>query len=255
MSAPAFANDRAAEAEAPRWSPLVAGLFAHPVAAYELRAFGNGAPLMLEEAITCGSFRPRRLAEFAAGRSCARRALADLGLPGVPLRQNADRTPDWPANVAGSITHTLGFCGVVAGRGGNLAALGLDAEIVARVGREIWAHVLTPSELSAMEGLGSLEAERRAALLFSAKEAFYKCQFAVSRQWLDFADVAVSYRPEGGRDGSFAVTAQSARARWVLRGIEPAGRYRFEGALVVTGVELNAFDAARLAPPAPEFPR
>jgi len=252
-SRPATFAERAVEREpAPRASAVLAALFAPSVVTYEMREDGDATALLPEEAAASISFRPKRLAEFAAGRSCARRALDDLGYPAFALRQQSDRTPCWPAGVAGSITHTIGFCGVAADRLGNFASLGVDAEIVARVGRELWPHVLTPLEFESLAALDGLQSERFAALVFSAKEAFYKCQFALTRSWLDFTDVSVVIRPEGPHCGSFAVRAASVRASWLLRGLEPFGRYRYEGALVGAGLALDSGQVAQLAAPRPQ---
>ena len=50
-----------------------------------------------------------RRVEFATGRSCARRALARMGIREFVLRSNpVSRAPRWPAGVVGAITHTGG---------------------------------------------------------------------------------------------------------------------------------------------------
>ncbi|GAB3946415.1 hypothetical protein GCM10027614_39920 [Micromonospora vulcania] len=51
-----------------------------------------------------------RRRDFTAGRVCARRAMADLGLPASAVPAAADRAPVWPAGVVGAITHTTGYC-------------------------------------------------------------------------------------------------------------------------------------------------
>jgi len=231
-----------------RTSQLLAGLFPSSVIACELRETADSALLLPEEAGSCDGFRPKRLAEFAAGRLCARRALDGLGFPDFALRQNVDRTPRWPAGVVGSITHTVGFCGAVVERRANVAGLGVDAEIVARVGRELWRQVFTASEFAQLDPLGAAQRERLAALVFSAKEAFYKCQFALTARWLEFSDVSVEVRPDSVQAGSFVVRSASTQASWILRGLAAEGRYRFDGALVVTGIVIGTHEASVLAP-------
>jgi len=105
------------EANPASLSPILAGLFPQGVVAAELREPADAALLLPEERQSCSGFGSKRLEEFAAGRVCARRALAELGIIGFPLPADDDRRPCWPRDVAGSITHTTGFCGaVVAGR-------------------------------------------------------------------------------------------------------------------------------------------
>jgi 4'-phosphopantetheinyl transferase EntD len=219
-----------------RNSELLTALFPSSVVACELRGSADFTLLLPEEAGSCGTFRPKRLADFAAGRLCARRALRSLGYAEFPVRRNADRTPCWPEGVVGSITHTIGFCGAVVDRSENVASLGLDAETVAGVVPEVWAEVLTDGELLQLATLPDAQRERHAALAFSAKEAFYKCQFGLTASWLDFRDVTVEVRPESAQAGSFVVRSASRAGEFVLGDLTPEGRYRFEGALVVTGL-------------------
>jgi 4'-phosphopantetheinyl transferase EntD len=47
----------------------------------------------------------KRWREFAAGRSCARKALAASGHAPVAVLQGAGREPVWPQGIVGSITH------------------------------------------------------------------------------------------------------------------------------------------------------
>jgi len=229
-------------------SELVASLFAPSAIACELRGTADPSMLFPEEAVTCDALRPKRLADFAAGRLCARGALTRLGFPDFPLRRNADRTACWPDGVVGSITHTVGFCGAVVERRENVAALGLDAEIVAGVVPEIWPQVLTALESAALKSLARVESERFAAIAFCAKEAFYKCQFGLTAGWLDFLDVSVETQAESEHSGAFVVRAASVKGRHILRGLEAEGRYRFAGPLVLAGIALARQAAQQLAP-------
>src|SRR5437763_335927 len=55
---------------------------------------------------------PKRRAEFATGRVCARQALERLGVAVGPLLPHPDRSPAWPPGIVGSISHTDGYCAV-----------------------------------------------------------------------------------------------------------------------------------------------
>jgi 4'-phosphopantetheinyl transferase EntD len=203
---------------------------------------------MPEEAAACDAFRAQRLAEFAAGRQCARRALEDLRFGGLPVRRNADRTPCWPQRVVGSITHTVGFAGAVAAPAGRFAGLGVDAEIVARVTDDLWAQAFTPDECAAFARLGRELRARVAAVTFSAKEALYKCQYGVTGRWLDYRDVGVEIGPEKGGGGEFLARPATSNGRLVLRDFAARGRYQIDAELVVTGVALTS-QAVRSLPP------
>jgi 4'-phosphopantetheinyl transferase EntD len=227
-------------------STLLAELFPSPVAAYELRESADPRTLLPQEAGTCEAFRPKRLAEFAAGRLCARRALQEIGFGDFALLRNTDRSPRWPEHAVGSITHTVGFCGAVAALRHRFAGLGIDAEIVARVTADLWTHVFTPGEAAHFPRVTASERERIAAVAFSAKEAFYKCQFRVTGGWLDYLDVIVDAVPEGPDKGTFSVHPATSDGRRILGNLKARGRYRIEGWLVFTGIALTIDDARTL---------
>jgi 4'-phosphopantetheinyl transferase EntD len=232
-----------------RRSALLEELFSPlAVAAFELRGTADPTTLLPEEAVGCGSFGAKRLEEFAGGRLCARSALGELGLRDIALRRNADRAPDWPDGVVGSITHTIGFCGAVVGSRERFAGLGIDAEIVARVTPDVWAQALTADDIMRISGLSPSERERSAAVIFSAKEAFYKCQFGVTGAWLDYGDVSIELVSETPGAGTFLVRSATVAARRVVGNFVARGRYRVADALVLSGVALTADDMREFTP-------
>jgi 4'-phosphopantetheinyl transferase EntD len=76
-----------------------------------------------EEQLVAGAVGSRR-AEVLTGRTLARAALAAVGVAPVAIGRRADRSPDWPTDVVGSITHTDGLCSVVVVQVGSSAAAG-----------------------------------------------------------------------------------------------------------------------------------
>ena len=89
-----------------------------------------------EEALEMQGFVLKRQIEFATGRTCARRALAQLELQGSPLKNEAQRAPRRPKGIVGSLTHTGpspgGLCAVAIGRAEHAKALdpeGVDASL------------------------------------------------------------------------------------------------------------------------------
>src|SRR2546423_1898920 len=59
-----------------------------------------GILLPVEEAIA-RTWSPKRVREFAAGRTCARLALSAQGHAAVPLLPGPKRAPQWPAGFVG----------------------------------------------------------------------------------------------------------------------------------------------------------
>lgn len=132
-----------------------------------------------------------RAREFAAGRLCAYAALSALGVEPTAIPMGFDRKPVWPDGIVGSISHTSGCCTAVLGKRTQFAAIGFDVERVDQVPRSVWNLVLRPEELAAVEVLAESECRRVVASVFSAKEAFFKCQYELTHRWVGFEDVAI----------------------------------------------------------------
>jgi 4'-phosphopantetheinyl transferase EntD len=168
----------------------IGDLFPAGVVAATMREEGDLGELLPEEQRHLGRAVPRRQREFAAGRQCARRALAEFGISDFALEVAADRQPVWPQLIIGSITHTQGFCAAVAARRGELVALGIDTEQAGRVHAELWPRICGP-EMDWLHGLPESDRTLAATLIFCAKEAFYKCQYTLFGEWLGFEDARV----------------------------------------------------------------
>jgi 4'-phosphopantetheinyl transferase EntD len=175
----------------PHLSADFQALFAPGVVAAALRGPGDVTQLLPAEADCLGRAAPQRVAEYAAGRQCARLALAQLGITGVAVLAAPDRRPVWPASVVGSITHTRGLCAAVVAPRSSFRGLGIDTEIIGNVHADLWPRICVPAEISWLESLAQHHRAAAAALVFAAKEAFYKCQSPLTDEWLRFADLAV----------------------------------------------------------------
>lgn len=161
-----------------------------PGVAVALVGIGPGAPLPGEAAAVAGAV-PARVAEFAAGRLAARRALAALGHPAVAIPAGPDRAPCWPEGLAGSIAHAEGVAVAAVRRG---APLGLDVEADAGLEPDLWPLICDPAELAA---LPAGDRGRAVRLVFAAKEAVYKAQYPLTGQVIGFDAVRVTLEEEG----------------------------------------------------------
>lgn len=146
-------------------------------------------PLPEEEAIVHGAVLRRRR-EFAAGRSCARRALAQLGVRAQPILAGSRREPVWATEFLGSITHCAGYCGAAVARAASLVGLGIDAEAKRALTPRARAMVARSSELPVEAATHGVDP---ALVVFSAKESFYKAWFPASRRKLGFLDVELDF--------------------------------------------------------------
>lgn len=225
-----------------RLSPELTALFPPGAVAAELPGNAPLALLSPSELQFISHCADKRIQDFAAGRACAHRALQELGIAGFSLLSGLDRAPLWPPSIAGSITHTQGCRAAVVALERDLRSLGLDCEAIDAVDSELWSRICSPPELRRLEGLSPPESQRQAALIFAAKEAFYKCQYPLTKQWVGFEDVVIE--PVAGTpSGAFSVVPQKKlpldtsliaalpgrfvfRDRWVVAGIAvPAGNF------------------------------
>ena len=190
------------------------------------------ASLLPEEQEEVRAAVAKRHREFAASRAHTRRALAQLGIAAGPLLSSPDRDPIWPDGIVGSISHMEGFCAVAVARSSDVRALGIDLEPDVPLERSLWRLIATDRERQWLEGLPEGSRGRAARLLFSAKEAFYKCQFPSTREPLDFRDVELEVEPALGE---FRVTLLRDAGPW-RRGQSVGGRHACDSSLLVTAM-------------------
>ena len=137
----------------------------------------------------------KRRAEFSRGRACARSVLAQLNVPDFPLLSGPQREPIWPAGIVGSITHTDGLCAVAAAHDARYRGIGIDAEPCLPLDADVIDYVCLKDELTNGRGtdLSGFDVAERARLIFSAKESVYKCQFPLTRRFIEFHEVRVRF--------------------------------------------------------------
>jgi enterobactin synthetase component D / holo-[acyl-carrier protein] synthase len=219
-------------------STRLGSLFPPGAVAAELCAPGEPELLLPAEAMHMGRAVRKRVQEFASGRLCARRALAEFGIDDFAIRVADDRQPIWPDSIVGSITHTRGYGAAVVAERRSMGALGLDSEVVGDVGAKLWPSICVPMETA---WIGSLPASEQAAavtLVFSAKEAFYKCQYPLVRERLNFHDVRVEAPAWGAASGSYMIHATRSIALCKRTALPLTGRFLFHQELVTTGLAL-----------------
>jgi 4'-phosphopantetheinyl transferase EntD len=215
-------------------APEIAGLFPPGVVAFETHGFRMADDLTVGERASLKGAIAARVNEFAAGRACAKAGLGTLGWSNVSIPAGDDRTPTWPQGAIGSITHIDDYCVSVVARKGALLSLGIDAEHIGRVTEDLWPILMCDSELDALAACDDSERDKFATAFFAAKEAFYKCQFAVTREWLDFKDVAVEIH-----GAEFDVVVLKSSAAIVRTSNRFTGRALVDGTLVICGVALG----------------
>jgi 4'-phosphopantetheinyl transferase EntD len=223
----------------------LSSLFPPGALAAELREPGNPALLWPAEAQTLSKAVLMRVQEFAAGRACARALLAEFGVHDCPIAVADDRQPVWPDGLVGSITHTTGFCAAVVARRSALRAVGLDSEVAGSVNAELWPSICTPSEIAWLGALPQPQQASAATLIFSAKEAFYKCQYPLLRERLGFHDARVEVLEWGAARGNLLIHATKRIALAEQAVLPLKGRYLFHEQFVSAGIGLAAAGSAQ----------
>lgn len=175
----------------------------------------DGGGLFPAETAAIARSVPHRRAEFTTVRLCARRALAELGVPPVPLVPGKRGAVDWPDGVTGSMTHCAGFRAAAVARTGVVVSLGIDAEPHLALPDGILEVVALPGE---KDGLAELSRRRPDVhgdrLLFSAKESVFKTWYPLTRRELDFSEAELDFDADAG----------TFSARLLVPGPEVAGR-------------------------------
>jgi 4'-phosphopantetheinyl transferase EntD len=207
------------------------------VVAIEARSDPVDIVLFAEEEEIVGRAVEKRRREFTTARACARKALAGLGLPPLPIASGARGEPLWPEGVVGSITHCEGYRACAVARATDLLTIGIDAEPNEALPDGVLAEIARAEELAWLAELARTASgvcwDR---LLFSAKEAVYKAWFPLAKRWLGFEDAVLT----------FDVAAGTFSARLLVPGPRLAGesltrlsgRWLARDGFVLTGIAL-----------------
>lgn len=187
---------------------MIEELLPDPVVVVE--AYGHDEPensglFPEEEAVVAQAVHKRRR-EFAAVRSCARKAMEKLGVPPQAVLPGERGAPRWPSGLTGSMTHCDGYCAAALVRATDLASLGIDAEPDGPLPEGVLSAVALPGEQERLLRLAETHpGVHWDRLLFSAKESVYKAWFPLTGRWLDFseADIDLSVDPGGRSRGAF----------------------------------------------------
>lgn len=144
-----------------------------------------------EREIVTHASRKRQL-EFSTGRYCAKTALAKLGVENFPVLRNKDRQPLWPASYVGSISHCRDLCGAVVAKNSDCRSIGFDIENIRHLKQNIQKLTCTEQELAWLRQQETYNHDLLVILLFSLKEAVFKCVSPHQNIQLGFKDVSIT---------------------------------------------------------------
>lgn len=179
---------------------------------------------------------PKRQAEYFHGRLAARQALAAAGLSVMEIGTGAQREPLWPAGALGSITHNIRRAAAVALPAPACHGIGIDLESPASIEQQdsLATLAVDAAELALLAACEHrLPRGALLALVFSAKESFYKAVFNAVGQFFDFDAIRLAGIADGHLD--FTVT-QALCAQW-----QPGMPARVHYRVLPDGDLLSAF--------------
>ncbi len=141
--------------------------------------------------------RESRIKEFTLGRAAANDALQQLGLSDPPpIIQGKNRSPVWPENVIGSISHSEQWAIAAVAFKTNVKLIGIDIELIRPLPvKRLMRKIATPEESKLLELHPDSDDKYPylQTLIFSAKESIYKAFYTKFGVKLRFADISFSW--------------------------------------------------------------
>jgi 4'-phosphopantetheinyl transferase EntD len=212
--------------------PLFRRLLGPEVETEEVDPHSVDGGLLKDEQEAVEGAAQTRIEQFTAGRVCSRTALSRLGVAiTTPVLRGEDRAPIWPPGFVGTISHTDTWCAAAVARAEDVRSIGIDLEPATPLKESLWRRVCTPKEREWLHALP--EPGLTGKILFSVKEAVYKCQYPITTKFLGFHAVEVELG-----DGAFQAVFQQEAGEF-RPGDVMSGRYLVEEGLVATACELR----------------
>ena len=143
-----------------------------------------------EEILEIPNFKEKttREQEYNLGRYCAKQAMNAIGVECNKIQSSSHGFPIWPKGIVGSISHSKGMCLSAVAKYNDFEAIDIDLEQFNRIKESSLDRIVHPKEIAEINS-----DLKKATLLFSIKEAFYKAQFPIYKTHLNFKDLAFSY--------------------------------------------------------------
>ncbi|MDR7303371.1 4'-phosphopantetheinyl transferase family protein [Haloactinomyces albus] len=213
---------------------MIDRLLPDTVASAEILGEDPTACLLPEEEQLVTRAVEKRRREVTLARTCARRALTDLGRDAVAVLSGPKREPLWPDGIVGSITHCEGYCAAAVAEHGPTTAVGIDAEVSDVLPEGVLEYVGSPGERALLEKLP--QGRHWDRILFSAKESVYKAWFPLTGRWLGFEDAFVTIDPIRETFRADLLVDPPVTEDGALSGFD--GRFLTDQGLVMTAVTV-----------------
>lgn len=233
----------------PTRNPLIETCFPHPVVAFDVGYTQDDPvpPLASELVPFVARAVASRRSEFAFGRECAQRAVAELGAGNGVVGRGPDRAPTWPDGISGSISHVDGYAVAVAAPTSGADTVGIDVVGPGSVTDDIVPVAFTGDERTRLTARHPLDLPHARAVAFGAKEALFKAQHQLTRRWVDFHEVEVTHLGATSRHGPGHVELSARPGSALARDIDWPVHARWVAIerRVVVGVTTSGTPASR----------
>jgi len=176
----------------------------------------------------------KRRREFAAGRAAAHAAMIDLGRLPQAILVGDKRAPIWPDGLVGSITHTRSCAMAVVAHSRDLCALGIDVEEDTPLADNLLPAICSEQEQHWLQK--QVNPSQLAKVIFSAKEAAYKCQYTLSERFFGFDGMELVLDLEQGNFQACFTAEQPPFAQ----GTAIEGRFAIGAGVIVTSAEMRS---------------
>ena len=130
----------------------------------------------------------KRRNEFSTGRLCTQLALQQHKIYDAAVLIGNNREPIWPTNLTGSISHCHDIAGAVVVDNSILPAVGIDIERLKPLKERFVDYICTDEEKAWLNTQTGYSLDTLLLMLFSLKEAIYKCVYVATDQKLTFKD-------------------------------------------------------------------
>lgn len=191
------------------------------------------AAFATEQACLSPNAVAKRHREFAAGRAAAHTAMEDLGWAAQPILVGKKRAPVWPAGLTGSITHTHSCAMAAVALCGDVQALGIDVEEDTPLADTLLPAICSEREQAWLRQ--QCNPGQLAKVIFSAKEAAYKCQYTLSQRFFGFDGMELELDLTQGQYQARLTAEQPPFAQ----GATFDGRFAIGAGVIVTTAELR----------------
>ncbi|KLU16485.1 4'-phosphopantetheinyl transferase [Xenorhabdus sp. GDc328] len=194
--------------------------------------YGITYPSQLQNAVN------KRRAEYLAARYCTQQVLNRLGYSGFQVTNAQDRSPIWPDNICGSISHSASCAIALAASCNQYRIMGVDIEqeIKSDTIKSVSSSIITDNEVKLLTECPFPFAQAF-TLAFSIKESLFKALYPHVKRFFDFhaaeitsincSDYAISikllqtlsdeYRAGSQFHGNFALMPQQQVLTYIVQ--------------------------------------